>query len=98
MSCYKCACDHCVYSSELFGDDFTPGEVQDVDLICYTCNECKHYDGDSSKRSQWRESCPKHQYPKKYMQRKETADRKNAEKFAQKCRKAFRVIEGGNQL
>lgn len=95
MSCYGCICDHCVYSAELGVWDFTPGEVQDAEDVCFTCDECKNYDGDYTKRSQWRENCPKHKYPKKYIERKEEVDRRSAERFAQKCRKAFRVIEGG---
>ena len=97
MSCYKCACEHCIYNAELFSWYFTPGELKDVDSICYNCDECKHYDGDPAKRSQWREGCPKHQYPKKYMQKKERADRERAERFALECRKSFKVIEGGTK-
>lgn len=95
MSCYGCICDHCVYSAELGIWDFTPGEVQDVDEVCFTCDECKHWGGDHNKRSQWRKECPKHKYPQKYIEAKAEADKKSAEKLAQKCRKAFRVIEGG---
>lgn len=37
----------------------TPGEVQNAEDICFCCDECKHYDGDFSKRSQWRPGLPK---------------------------------------
>ena len=95
MSCYGCACDHCVYNAEITIWDLTPGEVQDAEEICFCCDECRHYDGDCTKRSQWRKDCPKHKYPQKYIERKVEADRRSAERLAQKCRKAFRVIEGG---
>lgn len=95
MSCYGCACDHCVYSAELVVWEFTPGEVDDSEEVCFTCDECKHWGGDITKRSQWRKDCPKHKYPKKYIEAKAKADRKNAERLAQKCRKAFKVINGG---
>lgn len=71
------------------------GEVQDVDEVCFTCDECRHWGGDHNKRSQWRKECPKHKYPQKYIEAKAEADKKGAEKLAQKCRKAFRVIDGG---
>lgn len=54
MSCYWCACDHCLYNAELEAWYITPGEVQNAEDICFCCDECKHYDGDFSKRSQWR--------------------------------------------
>ena len=52
MSCYGCACDHCLYNAELEAWYMTPGEVQNAEDICFCCDECKHYDGDFSKRSQ----------------------------------------------
>ena len=51
MSCYGCVCNHCLYNAELEPWYFTPGEVQDVEEICYVCDECKHYDGAFRKRS-----------------------------------------------
>ena len=51
MSCYGCACDHCLYNAELEAWYITPGEVQNAEDICFCCDECKHYDGDFSKRS-----------------------------------------------
>lgn len=91
MSCYGCICDHCVYSAELDVWDFTPGEVQDAEDICFTCDECKYWGGDYSKRSQWRKDCQKHKYPQKYIERQKAV----AERLAQKRRKVFKVIEGG---
>ena len=98
MSCYGCACDHCAYNAELGIWDFTPGEVQDAAEICFCCDECKNYDGDHQKRSQWRESCDKQKLSEKYIRRKREADARAAECLAMKCRAAFRVIEGGGQV
>ena len=67
MSCYGCACDHCLYNAELEAWYMTPGEVQNAEDICFCCDECKHYDGDFSKRSQWRPDCPRHKFPEKYL-------------------------------
>lgn len=91
MNCYGCACNHCLYSAELESWYMTPGEVQNVEDICYYCDECKHYDGDSSKRSQWRQDCPKRKLPKKYIE----AKRKLEDLRARAARAAFTVIEGG---
>ena len=66
MSCYGCVCNHCLYNAELEPWYFTPGEVQDVEEICYVCDECKHYDGDFRKRSRWKPACSKHRLPRKY--------------------------------
>lgn len=51
MSCYGCKYNLCVRSCELYSGYFTPGEVWDVSEVCYTCDECKHFDGDYRKKS-----------------------------------------------
>lgn len=98
MSCYGCACDHCLYNAELEAWYMTPGEIQDIEDICYCCDECKHYDGDFSKRSQWRQDCPKRKLPEKYIEvqrRAEECRRKREEQRALYARSHFRVIAGG---
>ena len=55
--CSKCLCQFCAYNCELHPMYTTPREV---DHCCFTCDECKHYDGDTQKRSQWRTECPKY--------------------------------------
>lgn len=35
MSCYGCACDHCLYNAELEAWYITPGEVQNAEDICF---------------------------------------------------------------
>lgn len=87
MSCYRCICEHCLYNAELESWYFTPGEIQDVDDICYVCDECKHYDGDHSKRSRWRPECSKHRLPDKYKEQQ----RKAAERKAKRRRGAFYI-------
>ena len=60
MSCYGCPCNFCLYNCELESYYFTPGEVKNVEDICFCCDECKWFDGDwLGKRSQWREEADK---------------------------------------
>lgn len=83
MSCYNCACNRCVYNAELDLQCFTPGEIQDVEDICYCCDECRNYDGDTRKRSLWRPECEKRKIPRKY-----------EEQMANARRRRFVVIKG----
>lgn len=84
MNCHGCKCDHCAKSSELPVRYMTQGEA---DECCFTCDECRHYDGDYNKRSLWREECENYIEPKKYAEQKEIV--------AQNHRRRFRVIKGG---
>ncbi|WP_455581186.1 hypothetical protein [Dysosmobacter sp.] len=84
MSCFRCRCNTCVRSAELFSGYFTPGEIQDVEQICYTCDECRWWDGDHRKRSQWRDTCPGYMEPIKY-----------ADMRARAARSKFTVLPGG---
>lgn len=52
--CGRCICDTCANSVESNYHYRTLGEM---DEPCFTCDECRHYDGDWHKRSQWREQC-----------------------------------------
>lgn len=94
MSCYGCACDHCLYNAELEAWYMTPGEVQDVEDICYCCDECKHYDGDLKKRSQWRQDCQKRKLPEKYLEMQRIAEQRRA-RAAETRRRNFQIIKGG---
>lgn len=67
MACYRCACNHCVYNAELESWYITLGEIKNVEDICYCCDECRHYDGDCTKRSRWRQKCKKKKLPCKYI-------------------------------
>lgn len=91
MSCYGCICNNCLYNCELFSAYFTPGEIENIEDVCYGCDECKWYDGDYQKRSQWRETCEKFRLPAKYLEQIKAS----AEHAAAKRRKKFEVIEGG---
>lgn len=91
MSCYGCACNHCVYNAELESWYITIGEIQDVEDICYCCDECKHYDGDCNRKSQWRPECSKRRFPAKYI----AEQREATEREAQRRRASFRCIKGG---
>lgn len=93
MSCYRCVCNNCLYNCELYGTYFTPGEIEDVEDVCYCCDECKWFDGDYTKRSQWRKSCEKFRLPAKYKEYLEQVKQKEA-RAAVKRRMAFTVIKG----
>ena len=98
MSCYGCACDHCLYNAELEAWYFTPGELQNVEDICYCCDECKHYDGDYTKKSQWRPECEKRKLPRKYIEVQERAEacrKRREDRRAEAVRATFTVIKGG---
>lgn len=86
MSCYGCKCNFCARSCELYSGYFTTGEVTDIEKVCYTCDECRHWDGDYRKRSQWRGQCEGYQEAAKY-----------TEARAQAMRRSFRVITGGKE-
>ena len=90
MSCYGCVCNHCLYNAELEPWYFTPGEVQDVEEICYVCDECKHYDGDPRKRIRWRPVCNRYKMPRKYNLQIQNA----AEREAQRRRAALQIVKG----
>ena len=56
MNYYGCKCNHCLYNCELESWYLTPGEVENVEDICYFCDECRGFDGDYRKRSNYRTS------------------------------------------
>ena len=94
MSCYGCAGNVCLYSCELESYYFTPGEIKNVEDICFCCDECKWFDGDwLGKRSQWREECPRFHEPIKRTEMK----RFTAEKIARQKRALFQVIKGADK-
>lgn len=72
----------------------TPGEVQNAEDICFCCDECKHYDGDFSKRSQWRPDCPRHKFPEKYLEMQRIVEQRRA-RAAETRRRNFQIIKGG---
>lgn len=86
MGCYGCKCNLCVRSCELYSGYFTPGEIGDVSEVCYTCDECKHFDGDHRKRSMWRGECEGYKEPARYIEARAAA-----------MRQRWRVIQGGKQ-
>lgn len=81
MSCYQCKCNFCARSSELYAEYVTPGEV---DEVCFACDECCEYDGDQRKKRQWCKECQDFVEPKKLIEARAAAKRKQ-----------FRVIQGG---
>ena len=84
MNCHGCKCDHCARSSELYAGYVTIGEITNAEQIFFACDECKHYDGDCRKRSQYRSECEGYIEPAKY-----------SDAVAAARRRSFRVIQGG---
>lgn len=91
MSCANCKCDKCVYNCELTIFYFTPGEVEDVEDICYCCDECKFYDADYKKQSKQVKECDRFRYPQKYIENLKLCE----ERKAQRKRKTLKIMEGG---
>lgn len=94
-NCYGCACNTCANSVELPIWYMTMGEMMEP---CFTCDECRHFDGDGKKRIQWRDTCCKHIEAGKIAEDKarRQAQRIEAEnKRAKAARAAFTVIKGG---
>ena len=86
MSCHGCKCYFCARSCELYAGYVTVGEITDVALVCYTCDECRYYDGDHQKRSQWRGECSGYMEARKYTEARAAA-----------LRGKFRVIKGDSK-
>ncbi len=85
MGCYGCKCNLCARNCELYPGYFTPGEIEDISEVCYTCDECKYFDGDyHRKRSMWREKCEGYREPIKYIEAR-----------AAVRRRCLQVIQGG---
>ena len=90
--CYGCLCNTCANSVELLSFYFTAGEASEP---CFSCDDCRHYDGDIRKKDQWRNACPQHIEAKKAAEAivKETARRE--ERRWKYLRSTFKVINGG---
>ncbi len=86
--CYGCLCDTCANSVELLSWYMTIGECVEP---CFSCDECRHYDGDLHKPDQWHGTCPRHIEAKKAIE----ARAREVERRAQAVRATFKVIKGG---
>lgn len=86
MYCQGCICETCVRSGGLPCEYFTAGELEDIDTMCYICeDDCWEYDHAIGKRSRRRHECKNYIQAQKYTQlRKE-----NNEKVAERRRKNF---------
>lgn len=94
--CGGCACHRCAHSVEIPRQYFTHGECTEP---CFSCDECRHYDGDRRKRSQWHDACPQYIEAKKAREARARAEAERAlaeEKRAQAARASFKVIKGGD--
>lgn len=93
MSCYGCRCNHCLYNCELEPWYFAPGEVENIEDICYCCDECKHYTGNWEDGSKWRAECEKYREPIKRQQKMAALE----ERRAQIARENIRILNGGEK-
>lgn len=93
--CYGCLCDTCANSVELLSWYVTIGEAEEP---CFSCDDCRHYDGNIVKEDQWTTSCPRYIEAKKAAEARirELERRLKAEdKRAKAIRATFKVIKGG---
>lgn len=93
--CYGCLCDTCANSVELPPWRSTPGECA---APCFTCDECRRYDGDFGKRSMWTDTCPRYIEAKKAAEARELEEKKRQDaenRRAEAARGTFKVIRGG---
>lgn len=84
MSCEHCLCRTCIFSCEL---SYTrdPDELDAIDDICFTCDECRWWHGaDPRYRIQTRCEC------ERYREARQAVDRR-----AEAARKKFTIINGG---
>lgn len=87
--CYGCLCETCANSVELSMEYFTVGEAVEP---CFNCDECRYYDGSSSKSCRWNDICSRYiEAQKAFEARARVAERK-----AKAIRATFRIIKGGS--
>lgn len=83
--CSGCLCDTCANSVELPSWYVTIGEAEEP---CFSCDECRHYDGDLGKPDKWHGTCSQHIEAEKAIEAR-----------AQNRRATFKIIKGGrNEL
>lgn len=93
--CYGCLCDTCANSVELLSWYVTIGETEEP---CFSCNECRHYDGDTGKKDQWTNTCPRYIEAQKAAEARARAEMRKLEaedRRAAAIRATFKVIKGG---
>lgn len=61
--CQNCICNFCANSCELYSEYRTPGEATEA---CFSCDDCRRYDGNWEKRDLYRQSCPNYIEARKY--------------------------------
>lgn len=84
MGCYGCKCNFCARNCELYSGYFTPGEISDVSEVCYTCDECRYFDGDYQKKSMKHRECDGYREAAKHIEASAIAKRRK-----------FQLIKGG---
>lgn len=86
MPCCDCICETCVRSSGLPCWYFTAGELEDIDMMCYICeDECWEYDHADGKKVRRKHECKNYIQAQKFAQFR----KKNNAKVAETRRKKF---------
>ncbi len=79
IPCYDCICNHCTNSTEC--GDIDTGEA---DKACYTCENCKYFDGNG--KSMWQAECAEYKITNQY-----AAKRRNQFKIVKNKQKDMRI-------
>lgn len=74
--CGGCICNHCANNVET--TDHCTGEAQEP---CFICDECRWFDGETSRKDMWRQQC---------------SDYIVTEEHAKRTRRRFKIITGGH--
>ena len=83
MSCAGCKCNFCARNCELYVEYVTIGEVSEC---CFTCDECRNFDGDFNKRNMHRSDCLNYIEPQKYAEAKARREEMKAKAARSKLR------------
>ena len=69
MPCCDCLCETCVRSAALPCQYFTAGELENIETVCYVCeDDCWEYDHAAGKRTRRRHECKDYIQAQKYTQ------------------------------
>lgn len=80
MPCCDCICETCARSAGIPWRYFTAGELEDIDTVCYVCeDDCWEYDHAAGKRLRRRRECKNYIQAQKYTQLRKENNAKVAE-------------------
>ena len=76
--CYYCLCNSCINNAESTTINFGRNKFPDDWEACFFCDDCRKFDGDTSKRNMEREQCDRYEIDDYHAEQK---------------RKKFRVVK-----